>query len=58
MLEFAANELNQAPDLPTVVFIGPFLLWFSALMAVLAGVGCTPPRIKGKVPPKIVFAWI
>ena len=32
------------PDLPTVVFIGPSLLWFSAFMAVLAGRGPHSPE--------------
>ena len=29
------------PDLPTFAFMGPSLLWFSAILAVLAGMGRT-----------------
>ena len=32
-----------SPDLPIIAFMGPSLLWFSAISAVLAGVG--PPKI-------------
>ena len=38
---FAESLFVYAPDLPTVVFMGPSLLWFSAFLAVLAGVGRT-----------------
>ena len=33
------------PDLPTVVFMRPSLRWFSAFLAVSAGVGRTPQRV-------------
>ena len=36
------NLPTVAQDLPRVVFMGTSLHWFSAFLAVLAGVGCTP----------------
>ena len=42
------------PDLPTVVFMGPSLLWFLAFLAVLVGVGHT----SQKVPQRLSIAQI
>ena len=44
-LKIHIQGIGHGPYLPTVVFMDPALLWFSAFLAVLAGVGHTPPNI-------------
>ena len=39
------DEFILHPDLPTVVFMEPSLLWFLAFLEVLAGVGCTSQKL-------------
>jgi len=36
----------EFPDLPTIALMGPSLLWFFALSAALAGVGCKHLKIN------------
>ena len=54
-LKIHIQGIGHGPYLPTVVFMDPALLWFSAFLAVLAGVGHT-----AKISPqtKILFLYI